>query len=126
MKLVGALFLLMLAIAFASYLVLRAAPGGGCRDRLIEEVPSPNGRNVAALFAHRCGSAPEAVQVSLRQAGNPFAPDERSTVFAARSADPVKVEWRDGQTLVVESTARSLLEPRTEWRNVAVVLRRIH
>lgn len=126
MKLVAALLALMLGIALASYLVLRAAPEGGCRDRLIEDVPSPNGRNVAALFAHRCGSAPEAVQVSLRQAGSPFAPDERSTVFAARSQDPVRVAWRDGQTLVVESSAQNLLEPRSEWRNVAVVLRRIH
>lgn len=126
MKLVAALFALMLAIGLASWLVLRAAPDGGCHDRLLEDVRSPNGRNVAALFAHRCGSAPEAVQVALRQAGSPFAPDERSTVFATRSKDPVQVRWRDGQTLVVESTSESLIEPRTEWRNVAVVLRRIH
>jgi hypothetical protein len=125
-KLVAALFLIMLAIGGATFLVFRAAPGGGCQDLLIEEVTSPNGRNVAARFAHRCGRAPTATQVALRPAGTPFAPDERSTVFATRDPAPVQLRWRDGQTLVVESSSDSLIAPRTEWRNVAIVLRRIH
>jgi hypothetical protein len=125
-KFVGALLLVMLAVGGASYLVLRAAPAGGCEDALLEDVPSPNGRNIAARFSHRCGSAPGIVQVSLRMAGNPFSPDERSTVFAARGAEPVRLGWRDAQTLVVETSADNLIEPRREWHDVAIVIRRIH
>jgi len=125
-KLVAALFGIMLAIAAASFLVFRTASGSGCEDLVVEEVTSPNGRNVAARVSHRCGRAPTAIQVALRPTGTTFAPDERSTVFAARDPAPVQLRWQDGQTLVVESTSESLIAPRTEWRNVAIVLRRIH
>jgi hypothetical protein len=124
-KLVVALFGIMLAIGAASFVVLRTAPGG-CEDLVTQEVPSPNGRNVAARISHRCGRAPTATQVALRPAGTPFSPDERSTVFATRDPTPVEFRWQDGETLVVESASESLIAPRTEWRNVAIVLRRIH
>ena len=126
MKLVLALFLIMLAVAGASFLVFRAAPGGGCSDRVLEEVVSPDGRSVAARFAHRCGSARAAIQVALRPAGSPFAPDERATVFATRGAAPVRLAWRDAGTLVVESASASLIDPRPEWRRVRIIVRRLH
>jgi hypothetical protein len=126
MRFVAALFFVMLAVGALSFLVYRTAPGGGCEDRLLEDLPSPSGRQIAARFAHRCGSAPATVQVALRPAGGPFAADERATVFAARGDRPVRLAWRDPQTLVIESESENFLEPRTEWRNVALVYRRLH
>ena len=126
MKAVLALLVIMLAVAGLSFLVFRAAPGGGCEDQLLEDVTSPDGRSTAARFAHRCGSAAAAIQVALRPAGSPFAPDERATVFATRSARPVRLSWRDERTLVVESTAASLIDPLPQWRNVRIIVRRIH
>lgn len=127
MKFVGALCLVMILVGSFSFIIFRAAPGGtGCEDRLLEDLRSPGGRQVAARFTHRCGTAPAAVEVALRPAGTPFAADERATVFAARGDRPVRLAWRDAQTLVIESERENLLEPRTEWRNVALVYRRIH
>jgi hypothetical protein len=126
MKFVAALFFIMLAVGGLSFLVFRTAPSAGCEDRLLEDVPSPGGRQIAARFTHRCGSAAASVEVALRPAGGPFAADERATVFAARGDRPVRLAWRDAQTLVIESESESFLEPRTEWRNVALVYRRIH
>ncbi|GAC1337356.1 MAG: hypothetical protein NVSMB23_03710 [Myxococcales bacterium] len=126
MKFVAALFVLMLAVGGLSFAVFRAAPGAGCEDLLLEDVLSPGGRQIAARFSHRCGTAPPAVEVALRTAGTPFAPDERATVLAARGDRPLRLSWRDSQTLVIESERENILEPRTEWRNVALIYRRIH
>ena len=126
MRFVGALLLVMLAVALGSYLVFRVRPASPCHDRLLEQATSPDGRAVAARFERICAEgAAVSTQVGLRLAESAFSPREQDTVFIAAGRPAIEISWSDARTLLVESSARGLVKEEPAWRNVAVVIRRV-
>ncbi len=120
MKLVAALFGLMLAIAaVAGFVFFRSAPGD-CDDRAIEEARSPDGRVGAMVYQRRCGDE-RTTRVKLWLVGDPRTP---SDVWVIGGAAAPHVRFSDARLLVVEepSGLRPLLLE-SAWRDVTVSTR---
>jgi hypothetical protein len=122
LKLAVALFAAMVAIAALSFLVGRSGRLAQCTDVAMREARSPDGSLVATQFEHNCGGgARTTTQVALRTAADPFAPTERDVVLIAEGRAPVELRWRDDRTLLA-STAAPILDGRTAWRSISVVV----
>jgi hypothetical protein len=122
LKLLLALFALMLAIGFATLWFWRQAPEPApCDSRDVAQIPSPQGRVQADVFVVDCGGI-LATHVALRPAG--AAIGARGDIFIARGSVSVRPIWNGERELVVESPAERRLVEETRWRNVAVRIRR--
>ena len=120
MKLVLALFGLMLAIAAVAGLVFLRGDAGACEDRALDEARSPDGRVGAQAYERRCGDE-RTLRVKLWLVGNPRTP---SDVWAAVGVAAPRVRFTDARSVVVEEpagTRRLLLE--SAWRDVNVSAR---
>ena len=123
MKLLLALFALMLAVGAASFWAWRAAPvASPCAERDLAQARSPDGRTLAEVFEKSCGQS-VSTHVSLRPAAAP--PLARSDVFVAAGTPRVTLLWNDDRKLVVETPADRVLVEESSWRNVGVRLRRV-
>ena len=122
MKLLAALFVLMLAIALASFWVWRRSPEAApCSSHEIEGSLSPDGRAQADLFEVRCADT-LTTHVALRSKDAPQA--ARSDVFIARGSVPVRLRWTGARELTVQSGAEQIFVQEGRWRDVAVIQRR--
>ncbi len=117
MKLVAALFGLMLAIAaVAGFVFLRGEPSD-CDDRALEETRSPDGRIGAMVYERRCGDE-RTTRVKLWLVGNPRTP---SDVWVAAGAAAPHVRFSGARAVAVEEPAgpRPLLVEGA-WRDVTI------
>lgn len=74
-----------------------------CSDELLAQVPSPDGRLVAAVMRQRCGEeAPFVVHVNLRASGSPL----RFGFFSGRASQ--------GQVFAAEQDAPEII-PQVTW-----------
>ena len=120
MKLVAALFGLMLAIAaVAGFVFLRSAPDD-CDDRALEQALSPDGRVGAMVYQRRCGGE-RTTRVKLWLVGDPRTP---SDVWAVAGAATPQVHFSGARAVTVEAPAgtRPLLQE-ASWRDVTITAR---
>ena len=123
MRLLVALFALMLAIGFATlWLWRRSTAPSPCESREVAHSSSPDGRARADVFEVRCPGA-VSTHVALRAEGAPA--QARGDVFIALGNAPVRVLWSGDRELVIESPAGRVLVEETRWRNVSVRVRRL-
>lgn len=123
MKLVLALFALMLAIGFATLWVWRhAEPTEPCASRDVAQSRSPDQRTQADVFEVRCGST-VATHVALRPAGASDA--ARGDVFIAPGTVAVRLVWNGPGELSVESPAPRVFVEETRWRDISIRVRRL-
>ncbi|MGZ6123338.1 MAG: hypothetical protein ACXWLR_00155 [Myxococcales bacterium] len=122
MKLLLALFALMLGIGLASLWLWRRAPVPvPCASREIAHSRSPDDRAQADVFEMRCGES-TATHVALRLAGAPE--QSRGDVFIAKGTVPVHLVWNGSAELAVDSPATRVFVVETRWRNVTIRIRR--
>lgn len=118
MKLVLALFALMLAIGFATLWIWRLSPAQApCAAREIAQERAPGGRTQADVFEVSCGAS-VSTHVALRPAG--AAEEARSDVFIAAGSVPVRVRWISAREVAVDSPAARVLAAEARWRDVVV------
>jgi len=118
LKLLVALFALMLAIGLASLWLWRRSPADApCASRDLAQARSPDGRTQADVFEVRCGNS-LATHVALRPAGAPEA--ARGDVFIAAGTAPVRLTWNGPGELVLESPAKRVLVEETRWRTTSI------
>lgn len=122
MKLLVALFALMLAIGLATLWVWRRSPPSEpCARRGIAQARSPDDRALAEVLEVRCRDS-VATHVALRRAGAPE--QARGDVFIAEGAVPVELVWNGSAELAVKSPAARVFVSETRWRDVAIRIRR--
>jgi hypothetical protein len=92
--------------------VLSAAAAGGCsigsaqcENKVLQQVPSPDGASLAVIFTRSCGATTaDSLQVSLVEAGR--SPADKGNVLIVDGvparAESVGATWRDGNTLMIE------------------------
>jgi hypothetical protein len=123
-KLLGLLFGAMLLVAAATAILSRMHLGS-CVDLPVHEETSPDGRLVATRFDHTCTGAMTATEVALRPAPMPFdTPAPEDVVLIAAGRPPVDLRWRDGRTLVAKTDGK-ILDQRSSWRSVALVVQAV-
>jgi hypothetical protein len=123
LRLLVALFALMLAIGFATLWFWRRSTGPSpCESREVANSGSPDGRSRADVFEVRCPGA-VSTHVALRSQSEPA--QARADVFIALGNAPVRVLWNGGRELLIESPAARILVEETRWRNVSVRVRRL-
>ena len=117
MKLVVALFGLMLAIAAVTGFVFLREKPSDCDDLPLEETRSPDGRVGARVYERRCGGE-RTTRVKLWLVGNPRTP---SDIWVVAGAAAPHVHFSDARSLVVEEPAglRPLLREGA-WREVTI------
>jgi hypothetical protein len=119
-KLLAALFGLMLAIAgVAGFVFLRSAPSD-CDDRALEETRSPDGRVGAMVYQRRCGDE-RTTRVKLWVIGN-----ERTSgdVWAVAGGAAPHARFSGARALLIEAPpgARPLLREES-FRGVEISIR---
>jgi hypothetical protein len=121
LKLLGGLFVLMHAIAAASWTFSRRAPDPtSCETRDLSRSVSPDQDAQADVFEVRCGNS-ITTHVALRA---PLAPVHgRSDVFVALGVVPLRVDWSGPRELAVEASPARVLVAESRWRAVAVRIR---
>ena len=113
----------MLLVGAGAYWLWKHGGALECVDRVIEEVPSPDGSVIAARWERACGGA-VATHVSLRAGGSPFATDELDEVYVAKARPRVAMHWEDAASLAIDASERSISSERRRWRNITVRWRR--
>jgi hypothetical protein len=123
LRLLIALFALMLAIALATLWFWRRSTGPSpCESREVAHSSSPDGRARVDVFEVRCPGA-ISTHVALRSQSEPA--QARGDVFVALGKAPVQVLWNGDSELVIESPAGRVLLEETRWRDVSVRVRRL-
>lgn len=127
----------ILAACLAGYWFLAVRPfgeAGGlarCESTLLEEVPSPDGRWVAATYEVGCGATTgSTMQVNLRPAGQPLNPTPDGLVLTGRilfveGKVPVTAVWAFANTLEVRVPREALQRigtPPDSWGEVKIRL----
>jgi hypothetical protein len=120
LKLLVALFVLMIAIAAAGFFVWRSSPEAKpCSARVVQQQLSPDGATLAESLEVQCEKS-LTTHVTLRAAKAPDA--ARSDVWVAAGAQPVELKWAGQRELQIAAKVRALVSE-TSWRNVSVVQR---
>ncbi len=120
MRLLVALFALMLAVGVCTILLWRwnrTRELSPCEAREVAEAASPSGRARAEVFEVHCPGA-VTTHVALRQAGQPA--EARADVFVGMGAVRVRVVWNGDREIRIESPAARFLVEETRWREVSV------
>jgi hypothetical protein len=117
------LFGLMLLVLGISWLVFKKGASLECTDAVVEELPSPDGRNVAARYERSCGEGSLATHVALHAAGVPpsFTPGDE--LYVAPGRPTLRVQWTGPRALTVEAPVPSAMPDRVQWHNVRVTVR---
>jgi hypothetical protein len=121
-ELLTALFAVMLVVGGGAWLFWKHGAAFDCADRVVEEVPSPDGALIAARWERSCGGD-VATHVSLRPRTLSFEPSDPDDVYVAKGAQAVAVRWDGPASLAVDAPVPSVIGERTKWRNVAVAVR---
>ena len=76
------------------YFVMWTLAGGPCLTEKLEELPSPDGRYVAAAYVPNCHATVRYITaVTLRKAGEPLDLDQRSAVLSFYGKNTIDVAW---------------------------------
>ena len=96
-----------------------------CGRELIKEVPSPDGKYIAAVFESDCGATtPFSRQVLLRKGGTSFSgEDKEGVVFRVRGKEDIEVRWVDVGHLMVRRFPNrdAIFKELGDWHGVKVV-----
>lgn len=112
------------AAALAGLLLSACKAMPSCKDKLLQEKPSPNGSTIAAFFERDCGTpASTTFHVALREAGKTFDPkDETAVVFSKKHMDAIGLSWKDETALVIkpEAPKSEIFLKQIEWKTVRI------
>lgn len=74
----------------------------GCKPKVHEQSPSPDGAMVAVLFEMECGATTDFnTQVALLPKNESSSPEPRSTFLVLGGREQVSLQWLNRQELVV-------------------------
>ena len=116
---------MMFAIGGVAYLVYRNASSLECEDKVIEELPSPDGKVVAARFEQSCGGDSVATHVQLRVGGTVLKPDSRDAIYISGGRPRVQLKWTSPRALLLEAGQQSQAPDKPQWRNIKITVRLI-
>jgi hypothetical protein len=122
--LLAILFGIMLLCAGGAWWFWRHGEAFDCVDKVIETVPSPDGKYVAARWERSCGDA-VATHVSLRDRGAAFSTVPDDDVFVARQGNRITATWSETRVLMIGARARSAVPDKAAWRDVRVRIDRL-
>jgi hypothetical protein len=95
-------------------------------DHIVTDFPSPTGRYISSYDIALCGGAAGAVyhDVNLRRARDPFWV-EPTRLFTTGSRGDQRIEWLDGETLLIEHRAERYTVGPEELDGVRITYRRV-
>jgi len=112
------------ATAVATMLLAGCNGMPSCKDKVLQEKPSPNGSTIAAFFERNCGATVSPTyHVALRDAAKTFDPkDETSVVFSKKHMDTIGMSWKDETALVIRTEApkSEIFLKQVEWKTVRI------
>jgi len=116
------LFGMMLLIGAAAYWTWKHGGALECRDHIVEESISTDGRYVAARFERSCGGGAPATHVALRARAAAFTNED--DVYVATGSPRVRLQWSAARELSLEADRPSVIPERLRWRDVRVEIKR--
>jgi|GEM_PF-3461211 len=120
----GAITVILLLLLIVLWANLNSMITENCTNRIISEVPSPDGNTRAVIFQRKCGiDTPPSTQVSLLPASEPL-PNRKGNLFiaegGARSVG-VQIVWKSPVTMDLSyKTHRSVLRKASDLMGVTV------
>ncbi|WLQ11866.1 DUF5412 family protein [Hahella aquimaris] len=90
----------LIALSFIAFL---SGCSSSCGNRIIDEVSSPNGMNIATIFERNCGATTSYVQaIIIRDRNSNFNGNNVDDfIFTMKGQEEVKVKWLGDNRLVV-------------------------
>jgi hypothetical protein len=89
----------LVVVLIAANLLSNSLSDGLCQNKVLREVPSPNGQLKAVLFSRTCGSE-DGVQLSVLSASDSL-PNKNGNVLPNDEKN-VRVNWQGDTTLAVQ------------------------
>ena len=121
----GVVLVIVAGVVFLGYnYVMSSILLSDCGNRILNEVPSPDGAYVATLFEQNCGATtPYSRVVSLRSAGSKFDPEMKDDwIVQAEHQPEIVLRWDDARHLSVRSDwSDESPSPRASWRDVTIL-----
>ena len=121
----GVVLVIVAGVVFLGYnYVMSSILLSDCGNRILNEVPSPDGAYVATLFERNCGATtPYYRVVNLRSAGSKFDPEMKDDwIVQAEHQPEIVLRWDDARHLSVRSDwSDESPSPRASWRDVTVL-----
>jgi hypothetical protein len=124
LKLLAALFALMLSVGAVTLWLWRRSPEPEpCHSRTVAQSRSPDDRSDAEIYELTCGAS-RTTHVALRPAMSP--PKTRADVLVVEGTAPVRVTWTAPREISIDAMDARILVTETRWRDVSVKLRTRH
>lgn len=110
-------------------MVVAVALGSGCGDLAADcsntikaEIASPTGRSVATVFERDCGAPTDySTSISLRDARDPFDPDQSSArVFTATGQPVIVAKWVGDDTITIDLPDAPVFRKLQTWRDIKI------
>ena len=121
----GVVLVIVAGVVFLGYnYVMSSILLSDCGNRILNEVPSPDGAYVATLFERNCGATtPYYRVVNLRSAGSKFDPEMKDDwIVQAEHQPEIVLRWDDARHLSVRSDwSDESPSPRASWRDVTIL-----
>ena len=120
----GAITVVLLLLLIVLWANLNSMITENCSNRIISEVPSPDGRLKAVIFQRKCGiDTPPSIQVSLLPTSEPL-PNRKGNLFVAEGGVRrvgVTVVWKSPVAIDLSyTTDRSVLRNASNLMGVTV------
>jgi hypothetical protein len=124
-----AALILLRRVAFCALLPLAACGGSGCDDEMLDEIESPDGRYVAAVFERRCdvdsSEDPIIRYVTARLvAAKDYGEDPmKDAIYIAASEQELSVAWIQPGWLAIISSAPpdQVIQWSANWQDIIIV-----
>jgi hypothetical protein len=121
----GVVIVMVAGVVFLGYhYVMSSILSSDCGNRILKEVPSPDGAYVATLFERNCGATTSYYRVvSLRSAGSKFEPEIKDDWIVQVEQQPdILLKWGDARHLSIRSDwSDESPSPRASWRDVTIL-----
>ena len=124
MKLLAALFALMLVVGLVTLWLWRRSPQPDpCQSRTVAQSRSPDDRSDAEIYELKCGAS-LTIHVALRPAMAP--PKARADVLVVDGPAPLRMTWTSAREISIDAPDARVLVTETRWRDVTVNVRPTH
>jgi hypothetical protein len=88
----------------AALIVMFITACNPCRNKVVQELTSPDGKYVATAFIRDCGATTDySPQVYLRKKG--YRPAEIGNVFVGEHSENIQISWRSATELAIATDA---------------------
>ena len=124
MKLLAALFALMLAVGLVTLWLWRRSPEPEpCQSRTVAQSRSPDDRSDAEIYELKCGAS-LTTHIALRSAM--ASPKARADILVVEGTAPLRMTWTSAREISIDAPETRILVTETRWRDVSVKVRPTH